>query len=59
VFCNEAHSSSNCLSAQKMELSDKQKMLRKSGCCFSFLKPGYVAKNIKQNHILCFVGEGM
>jgi hypothetical protein len=59
VFCDEEHSSSDCLSAKKIELSEKQKMLRKRGCCFSCLKPGRVAENGMENHVVCFVGEGM
>lgn len=57
VFCYEAHSSSDCLSAKKMELSEKQKMLRKRGCCFSCLKPGRAAKKIERKIMVCVLWE--
>ena len=47
VFCDKPHSSLDRFFAQKMELLDKQKWLRKSGCCFSCLRPGHVAKQCK------------
>jgi hypothetical protein len=44
VFCDKPHCGADCFFAQKLELPDKQKQLRKSGCCFSCLKPGHVVK---------------
>jgi hypothetical protein len=58
VFCDEAHPSSDCLSAEKMELSEKQKILRKSCCCFSCLSPGHVAKKRKTKSWCVFCGRG-
>jgi len=58
VFLNEAHSSSDCLSAQKMGLSDKQKMLRKRGFSFSYLKPGHVTKKCEAKSWCVFCGKG-
>jgi hypothetical protein len=56
VFCDEAHSSYDCLSAQMMELSDKQKILRKRFFCLNL---GHDRKNVKQNNGVYFMGEGM
>jgi hypothetical protein len=58
VFCNKPHSSSDCCIVQKMELADKQKRLRKAGCCFSCLRPGHVAKQCKAKSKCVVCGKG-
>jgi hypothetical protein len=58
VFCDKTHDSSDCFSAQKMELLDKQKWLKKSGCCFSCLRPGHVAKQWKAQTRCVVCGKG-
>jgi len=58
VFCNNPHSSTDCFFAQKMELPDKQKWLRKAGCCFSCLRPGHVGKQCKTKSRCVVCGKG-
>ena len=58
VFCDKPHSSTDCFFAQKMELPDKQKRLRKAGCCFTYLRPGRVAKQCKAKLRCVVCGKG-
>ncbi|XP_054713062.1 uncharacterized protein LOC129222571 [Uloborus diversus] len=44
AFCDGRHLSSNCFSAQKMNLVEKRKILKDKGCCYLCLKPGHQAK---------------
>ncbi|XP_035226052.1 uncharacterized protein LOC118198471 [Stegodyphus dumicola] len=49
VFCCGKHDSFNCFKAQKMPFSERQKLLKDKGHCFSCLKAGHCANKCRSS----------
>ncbi|GBO23757.1 hypothetical protein AVEN_169345-1 [Araneus ventricosus] len=41
IFCDGNHASSDCFSAQKLTLEERQKIVRDNNCCFACLLTGH------------------
>jgi hypothetical protein len=49
IFCDKPHKSSECYTAQKMPLDEKNIIVKDNKCCFCCLQPGHGIKSCKNN----------
>ena len=47
IFCGNSHSSHDCVSAQKLSLEDRKKIISKKAACFKCLELKHLAKDCK------------
>lgn len=57
VFCLKSHTSSECIKAQRMTVTEKRKILSNKHCCFNCLKKGHESKACK-SIVRCIVCGG-
>ena len=54
IFCDGKHNSSDCFSAQKKSLAERQEIIKSKKGCFACLVPGHVAKRCR-SFVKCLI----